>query len=140
MSNGYELWNRTGFEPYFANIWSWWLSLPYVGSVFNDFLSPRSFTYDYLSTYATLEFNTFTGIFPLFIGFSMFGSFFLALVSGFYFQKIFYAFTQGIHSRPVILYPFVLIGILEILRINYFLEGRFLAILISILVIPKIRG
>jgi len=115
----------------------WVNKFPIINELFLGDDSAHKVKVDYLTNYANPEFTNMSGIFPVFYDWGWFAlllfSFFGVLL-----QRVFFYYKQG-DFRAFIIFPTLLISLIEIIRINYSLSTRAFPVFLTVIIFIALR-
>lgn len=115
------------------NTFLWLYKFPVFGNLMAEYLDPKTLTFpQFLELYASEEFNNQTGVLPAFQDWGMIGAGFYFFFMGMFYGYCYICFAnrQGWFRH---VYPVILFALFEILRIDYFVDGRSVAVMIGLL-------
>jgi oligosaccharide repeat unit polymerase len=115
-----------------AYTFEWLYKMPGIGPMVIKALGdPRNFATDFLEIYARPEFNSPTGIFRAVADFGYFGSAVFFTMIGWLIGRLYHSFRCG-RLAGLLLFPIMVIYLMELLRFSYLSEPRVVPILIAL--------
>lgn len=124
LNNGAGLLSVYSWPTYnLESVFLWLYKFPLIGPVVEKVVIPDGPLSGYLDDYADPEFNNLSGIFTVFYDLGIVGGFLYAILWGGLLGYLYKTFTKS-SGIGVVLYPAMLISVLEVMRIVYVAESR----------------